>query len=91
MIQQLGSKGTCLLDQPRQAEVDEIAARVNAELGNSPYHAVRRVQCVFRDGKLILHGRVPSYFLKQIAQMVVCRGSNGAVRIVNQLQVVTEL
>lgn len=68
----------------------EITERLNAELGNSSYYAVRRVLCEFCDGTLILRGQVPSYFLKQIAQTVVRRGSNGSVRIENQLEVICQ-
>lgn len=40
-------------------------------LAQSNYLALRRLRCEFHDGRLILNGRVPTYYLKQIAQTIV--------------------
>lgn len=91
MIQERQRERRAFSDELPQAQREqEITAHINAELGNSSYYAIRRVLCEFRDGILILRGQVPSYFLKQIAQTVVRRGSNGSVRIDNQLEVVCQ-
>jgi hypothetical protein len=66
---------------------DALLAQANANLGGSPYYAVRRVLCELRDGNLVLNGRVPSYFLKQVAQTVVRHGMAGTIEIVNRVQV----
>jgi osmotically-inducible protein OsmY len=55
-------------------------------LGKCPYFSLRGVQCEFDEGVLILRGRVPSFYLKQVAQTLV-RGVPGVERVANQLQV----
>ena len=37
----------------------------------SPYSALHSVACTFHEGVLVLHGRVASYYLKQLAQASV--------------------
>ncbi len=64
-----------------------LEADANAVLGESSYHAVRRVSCEVRDGMLVLRGRVPSFYMKQIAQTVVRHLLDGNFVIDNQLEV----
>jgi len=63
-------------------------ARTEAEarLRHSPYRELRRVSCELHDGVLMLRGRVSSYYLKQMAQQLVCR-LEGVVEIDNRLDV----
>jgi hypothetical protein len=37
----------------------------------SPYLAIRELQCSCRDGVLFIAGRVPNYYLKQLAQIAL--------------------
>ena len=37
----------------------------------SPYPAIRELQCRFRDGVLFIAGRVPNYYQKQLAQIAL--------------------
>lgn len=62
----------------------EEAARVR--LQHSHYAAIRRVSCRFEDGTLELHGRVPTYHYKQLAQTAVA-GIQGVTRIDNLVEV----
>ena len=55
-------------------------------LNGSPYHAVRLLRCSFSDGTLMLGGRVPSYYLKQLAQCYV-REVDGVKQIKNLIEV----
>jgi hypothetical protein len=57
-------------------------------LRRKPYLALRNVSCDCRGGVLVLRGRLPSYYLKQVAQEAVVR-LEGVERIDNQIQVVT--
>jgi osmotically-inducible protein OsmY len=68
-------------------EQDLMEQQAASRLRTSPYPEVRCVACEFREGMLRLRGRVPSYFLKQIAQTVVS-GMDGVDEIHNQLEVV---
>ncbi len=52
----------------------------------SPYQALRCLQCSFTDGVLILAGHLPSFFMKQLAQTSV-RGLDGVERIENRIEV----
>ena len=64
-----------------------IEARAVSRLQNSSYPEVRRIGCDFHDGMLRLWGRVPSYYLKQVAQCAVL-GMDDVDEIHNQLEVV---
>lgn len=48
-----------------------LEAQASAVLRESSYYPVRRVSCEVRNCALTLRGRVPSFYLKQIAQTVV--------------------
>lgn len=49
---------------------DDALCKVLHRLETSPYLALRLVRCSCQGSRLILHGRVPSYYLKQLAQVV---------------------
>ncbi len=57
-----------------------------ARLRKAAYPEVRRLVCEFHEGMLCLRGRVPSYFLKQVAQTAVME-MDGVDEIHNQLEV----
>ena len=64
-----------------------VENRAQCLLRLSPYSPVRRVTCkVFRK-VIVLQGRVPSFYMKQIAQTVVRGLPQGSWRIENQLKV----
>jgi len=48
-----------------------VMALVRARLRRSAYEAIRSITCEFHEGVLTLRGRVPSYYLKQVAQELV--------------------
>lgn len=48
-----------------------VESEIQQLLDRSNYLAIRRVRCEFHDGRLILNGRVPTYYLKQVAQTIV--------------------
>jgi len=52
----------------------------------SSYPALRRLRCRFDDGRLVIHGKVASYFQKQLAQAAL--SDLGDVEIVNETEVV---
>jgi osmotically-inducible protein OsmY len=67
-----------------EAENVERAARWRLEA--SAYAALRTVRCKFQQGKLVLNGRVPTYFHKQLAQEAI-RSLPGVTEIVNHVSV----
>ncbi len=54
-----------------KAEEEIIREEAVMLLQESPYRELWDVACEFREGVLTLRGRVPSFFLKQIAQSIV--------------------
>jgi osmotically-inducible protein OsmY len=59
-------------------------------LRNSAYLALRRVRCEFHDGTATLNGRLPSYYLKQVAQTLVAQMA-GVNAVINHIEVGTQL
>jgi osmotically-inducible protein OsmY len=55
-------------------------------LRKSAYLALRGVSCAWDSGVLTLLGRVPSYYLKQVAQVTVAQ-VGGVERVENRLEV----
>lgn len=65
---------------------DTVAKLAERRLGNSGYRVLQQVQCEYHAGTLTLHGHVPSFYMKQVAQTVV--KSLGSVQCIdNQLDV----
>jgi hypothetical protein len=64
----------------------EIADWAENRLRQSPYSELHYVFCNFHDGILTLRGRVSSYYLKQLAQVLV-GGQADIVELDNQLEV----
>src|SRR5687767_10328168 len=62
--------------------IELIGSRLRAH----PYLILRGITCEYHDGVLVLRGRVPSYYLKQIAQSLAAR-ADGVERIDNQIEV----
>ncbi len=53
---------------PPSTENDcELLERVLSSLCRRNYHAYRKLQIDVRDGIVIVQGRVPSYYLRQVA------------------------
>jgi len=64
-----------------------VAAQAADRLRRQPYSALRRVDCAYRAGRLVLCGCLPSYYLKQVAQEAVA-GLEGVEQVVNRIEVV---
>lgn len=75
----------------RRIESDEqtaggVVGMAERRLRESAYHDLRFVSCHFRDGVVTLSGRVPTYYLKQVAQTVVGKLEQ-VDKVVNNLDV----
>jgi osmotically-inducible protein OsmY len=75
----LAAETTLNLDSAVETQAQEL-------LGQSNYLALRRLRCEFHDGSLVLNGRVPTFYLKQMAQTVV-RQLPAVRRIDNRIDV----
>jgi hypothetical protein len=73
----------CAMDRNGDSPA-EIAERIFAA---SPYPAIRRLKCSFRDGELVIAGTVASFYHKQLAQ-ITAQKLDGVERISNIVEVV---
>jgi hypothetical protein len=53
------------------SHVESIASRLRASFSDSPYQELRCLACDCSDGELTIRGRVPSFYLKQLAVCLV--------------------
>lgn len=73
----------------RRAEKEKpVVLAAESRLARCGYPALKAVDCTWRNGVLYLSGRVPSYYLKQLAQEKV-RNVKGVEEIVNRTEVAT--
>jgi osmotically-inducible protein OsmY len=72
--------------QAHEGNICRVALSAQRALHNSQYLALRRVHCWCQDGRLVLEGRVPTFYLLQLAQALVCR-LPGVQQVENRLQV----
>jgi len=68
------------------AHLPAIHGKAEERLGRSGYLALRDVICIASDGVITLHGRLPSYYLKQVAQEIAA-GVEGVRQVINQIEV----
>lgn len=61
--------------------------RVLDLLRNAAYPEVRQLSCEFQERKVVLQGRVSSYYLKQVAQNLILDGLRNSIEVENQLAV----
>jgi hypothetical protein len=66
--------------------VKPLSHEIQQRLEISPYLALRLIRCSCDGARIILHGRLPSYYLKQLAQTLV-RQVSEAHEIDNRLEV----
>ena len=64
-----------------------LAAAIRDAFQRSTYHPLRRALCRVDGDRVVLAGRVPSFYLKQIAQTIAGQVAGPAFVIDNQLEV----
>ena len=78
--------GTFVRVHPTESLVDQTSARLREELRATGYVALATIECEVVYGEVILHGVVPTYYLKQLAQTIVLNQPD-VTRVQNRLQV----
>jgi osmotically-inducible protein OsmY len=63
-----------------------IDLEVKVRLRRSGYQALQAVTCEFHEGTARIRGHLPTFYLKQIAQEIVC-AVVGVRSVVNQIEV----
>ena len=76
------------LDRSGQAYSSDVTKAARCLLQKSPYGIVRRISCEYDGGVLVLKGRLPSYYHKQVAQEAVV-DLRGVQQVHNEIEVVT--
>lgn len=65
----------------------EIVQTAEECLRRSPYPMIRSVSCEYHQGTLVLRGRLPSFYHKQLTQAMVS-GLPGVSQVLNLTEVV---
>ncbi len=88
MLQHITDTHQALVIEPRPTirPSSDPAELAQAKLTASPYLALRTLTCDSHEGVLAIRGRVPTFYLKQMAQTAV-RDVPGVEEINNQIQV----
>ena len=73
--------------RPAVDVVRDVADDIRRALRASAYRALRGLACEFRAGVATLRGRVPTWYTRQMAQVIV-RRVPGVVRLVDCVEVV---
>jgi osmotically-inducible protein OsmY len=63
-----------------------VVRQAEERFRRSGYLALREVSCLAGDGVVTLQGRLPSHYLKQVAQEIAS-GLEGVHRVVNRIKV----
>ena len=72
---------------PKDADSSNLTTeRARARLRESPYLSIRQVSCEFDRGALMLRGRLPTFYYKQLAQEAVA-DLDGIRQVVNEIEV----
>ncbi|MEM7479153.1 MAG: BON domain-containing protein [Planctomycetota bacterium] len=64
----------------------ELLQRVDTAIKSSPHLSSHQVFCQEESGVIVLHGRVKSFFEKQMAQETLKR-VDGVEKVINELEV----
>jgi osmotically-inducible protein OsmY len=75
-----------LMNYPPNVVVDEVARAARGRLRGSSSVVLRAVSCEYEQDVLVLRGRVPTEYCKQLAQQIVT-GAAGLAQVVNEIEV----
>jgi hypothetical protein len=64
----------------------DIDRTVEAAFRRNSYLALRDLSCVAEGGVVYLHGQLPTYYLKQVAQELAA-GVSGVRRVINRIEI----
>ncbi len=81
--QPLGKSGP---EADHSHHVRQLQAEIRSRLQRSGHRGLDDVSCDFSRGVLTLRGRVETYYLKQLAQAVLC-GLDGVEELTNDIHV----
>ena len=74
-------------DRSERLQLQQIMEVAKSRLQASPYLPLAKVTCEYEDGVLLLQGRLPDFYHKQLAQHAVAE-IPGVTQVVNDTEVV---
>ena len=74
------------MDRQQRSRGEEVVAAAKKCLVDSPHPVIRKIECQYHDGVLVLRGRVSTYFHKQMAQEAVS-SLDSIDEVLNEIQV----
>lgn len=82
------SLGGVALNPARVSQRDrQLEKAARATLDASGYYYLRVLDCESHEGMLLVHGKLPTYYLKQVAGNLLAR-LPGVERVIDQTQIV---
>lgn len=75
-------------DRSKSLQQQQVMEVAKSRLQASPYLPLAKVTCNYEDGVLLLRGRLPDFYHKQLAQHAVAE-IPGVTQVVNDTEVVT--
>jgi len=80
------SSSSSSVERKTEIHGQHVMAAAADRLRKSAYTILRGVSCEYDEGRLVLRGRLPSFFHKQLAQVTVA-GLANVSQVVNQIEV----
>ncbi len=74
-------------DRSERLQLQQVMEVAKSRLQASPYLPLAKVTCEYEDGVLLLQGRLPDFYHKQLAQHAVAE-IPGVTQVVNDTEVV---
>ena len=74
-------------DRSERLQLQQVMEVAKGRLQASPYLPLAKVTCEYEDGVLLLQGRLPDFYHKQLAQHAVAE-IPGVTQVVNDTEVV---
>lgn len=74
------------MENATQQSPQDLKIRVDSAIKHSPHLSGHQVFCQEESGVVVLHGRVNSFFQKQMAQEAL-RKLSGVEKVINELEV----
>jgi hypothetical protein len=69
------------------ADIGVLVAQAQIQLERSTYRALHNVFCGYQDGAVVISGRLPNYYLRQLAVTIVLGQVHGCLPVVDRVKV----
>ena len=80
------SNGTAFRFPISRTDTSDLAKKIEMTFDTMGYRSLRDVSCISDSGRIVLKGNTPTYYLKQVAQVIAAKVAGVGV-INNQIEV----